>query len=233
MENKMIILDKIKLQQKLNVNFACCYSEDRRLSLLCENGVYIFELCCDSENRNTSFAFVKSFITVPQYRPFRDNNEGYAVSDNVGIDINNFIDLLSQYDIYESIMDVNISQNLKGAAPVQVVPVCTKWSPQGMDKGQFCLLGVLTNTGVLEIIARRLYVADMEEYYSACNITEYCVNTFRKDFKNVSRQPAGEQLAELERRVDRVRVTGIVNVFDLHFKKIVFVSIYLGTYFQN
>lgn len=208
MQTKLVTLDKIKLQHKLNCNFACCYSEDHRLSLISENGVYIFELGCDSENRTPAFSFIKSFFGAPQYRVSTENIGAFAVSDNVGININTFIDSLSQYDIYECIMDVNISQNLKGATSAQVVPVFTQWSPKGLDKGQFCLLAVLSNTGVLEILARKLYVSDMNEYYSACNITEYCVNTFRKDFKDVSRWPADEQLAELQRRVKKVRVTG-------------------------
>lgn len=210
MQSKLVIVDKIKLQHKLNCNFACSYSEDQRLSLISENGVYVFELGCDSENRTSAFSFIKSFFGTPQYRVNTENVGAFAVTDNVGININNFIDSLSQYDIYECIMDVNISQNLKGATSVQVVPIATQWSPKGLDKGQFCLLAVLSNTGVLEILARKLSVSDINEYYSACNITEYCVNTFRRDVKDVSKLPADEQLVELKNRVKKVRVTGIL-----------------------
>lgn len=203
-------LDKIKLHRKVSCSYACCYSEDQQLGLLCEEGVYIFELGCDSENRSHTFSFIKSFLATPQYS-VNQNSGAYTISENVGININNFIDALNQYDVYESIMDVNVSQNLNGAKPIHVMPVSIQWSPKGLDKGQFCLLAVLSNTGILELVARRLYVGDLNEYYSACNITEYCVNTYRKEFKDVNRWPPDEQLAELKRRVHKIKITGRYN----------------------
>lgn len=216
MRNKLVTLEKIKLQQKLFASFSCSYSDDQRLSLIAEHGVYIFELSRDSENRMSAFCFTKSFFPLSQYRA-SDEIKPFAISDNVGIDINNFIDSLDQYDVYEAIMDVHLSQNLNSATPAGVAVIGTQWSPKGLDKGQFCLLGVLSNTGVLEIVARRLHVGDITEYYSACNISEYCVHAFTTDFRDFSKQSPNEQLAELKRRIAKVRITGDLN-FERKFR---------------
>lgn len=201
--NKLITLDKIKLQQKLSTSFAAGTSGDGRFSLVSDNGVYIFELNCNSENWLPIFSMKKGFFAVS----CSAENSAYVISDNVGIDINNFIDALNQYDIYESILDVNISQNLKEAAYVQIQPISAQWSAAGLDERHFCLLGVLTNMGVLEIVARKPGLCDADEYYSACNLTGYCVNALGKDWKSYSRRTPDEQLNELKSRVDKVRVT--------------------------
>lgn len=198
MPNKLITLDNIKLYQKLQATFACSYSDDQRLSILSENGVYIFQLGCDTENRTIAFAFLKSFYAVPIC---------YAISDNVDLDINDFIDSLDHYELYEGLLDGTVSQNLRGTSGVQVVPVSAQWSPKGVDGGQFCLLGVLTNTGVLELVGRRLDACGVNEYYCVCNVSECCVNLLRREFKDVGRR-SSEQFAELKARVEKVRVTG-------------------------
>lgn len=209
-QNRLVTLDKIKLQQKLNTNFACSYSDDQRLAVLSENGVYVLQLGCDSENRLQSFSFKKSFYTIPQYQQ-NLNNTAYSISENVAVDINEFIDLLNQHDVHESILNVNISQQLEGASSLHVVPVSVQWSPKGVDKGRFSLFSVLTNTGVLEVIGREIGPCDINEYYPICNITDCAVNLFKRDFRNVERRSPEEQLAELKLRVDKVNITGKLN----------------------
>lgn len=203
---KLVILDKIKLNQKLNTNFACFYSEDQRVSILSETGVYIFQLGCDSENRTPSFSFIKSFYSLPQYS---EGEKVYTINERVGININNFIGSLDQYQLYEALLDVNISQNVGEAKPAQTVPISAQWSPKGIDDGQFCLLGVLTNLGVLELVGRKVNAWGANEYYCVCNLSEYCLNLFKGSFKSASVLKAcDEQLAELKVRVDKVRITG-------------------------
>lgn len=165
MSVELKLLDLFKLFNHSNRNFACSLSEDNRLFIITNTGVYVVFFNGEVAYPIDTFACKKHLISVTKYAP----------CDNVDINLNNFIKECDRKDLYETVMSTEYTANLKHAKPVDPLPITAKWSPQGFIGQTECLLGVLTNLHSLEIYGRQINVNEIFEFSLLINITEKAI----------------------------------------------------------
>lgn len=191
------VLDKVKLSNTPQGAFACHYSDDRRISLLCDKGFYILELHGNTENWLPIFSFIKTFCML----------QDYSINANVGIDINDFIEELPQFEVYEAVLNRCLSENLKNCAPTPAQPISALWSPS-INNDTGCILAVLNNSGVVQVFWKNIVSYGQDEY-RMLNVTHCIINHFQQhNWKNL-KLVTEKKFLELKRRVSRVAATAI------------------------
>lgn len=204
---KLKILDKISLQCRTQVTFACSSSSDRRTSLLCDTGIYVLELQGNPEDWQPIFLFYKTFCTLLNY----------AISAHIGIDLSTFIEDLPQFQMYETILNLCLSENLKLSTPTQPEPIYAAWSPNKLNHHVGCLLGVLTNTGVIQIFIKSTNCYGQKQY-KALSVTDFVINHFKHNWNETEKSlveeksSVEEKLTELKHRISQVAASGNFNL---------------------
>lgn len=194
---QLTVIETIKLTHKVEINFVCDYSDDHKISILCSNGVYCFELCGYTTNWLASFSFRKLFCKL----------SNYSISQNVNIDINNFVSLLPQFAMYEAILDVRLSENLSKAHAVPLHPILALWSPV-LDT-ESSILCVLTNLGVVQIFEKETNSYGGEEYLNVSNISQKLIDKLQNTWKAPKPSNANANLNALKERVEQVSATSL------------------------
>lgn len=204
---EITILDKINLHYKTQATFACHSSNDRRISLICDAGIYVLELYGNTENWKPIFSFSKTFCTLLRY----------SISTFVEIDINSFIEELTQFKVYETVLNVCLSENLKQCTSTPTQPISAVWSPNKLNHYIGCVLAVLTNTGVVQVFSKSINCYGREEY-NVLNITECIINHFKPNWKQTARPSADQKLAQLKYRISQIAATGryFLNLYRCH-----------------
>nr|CAD7431179.1 unnamed protein product [Timema monikensis] len=85
----------------------------------------------------------RTWVSLPQFRP----------SENVGIQANDVMWELDQDEVYQMIMDVNLTPKLPTAKTHPCIVVQAAWSPGGVLRNNRCALGVLSNFGAVSLHA--------------------------------------------------------------------------------
>nr|CAD7446849.1 unnamed protein product [Timema bartmani] len=85
----------------------------------------------------------RTWVSLPQFRP----------SENVGIQANDVMWELDQDEVYQMIMDVNLTPKLPTAKTHPCIVVQAAWSPGGVLRNNRCALGVMSNFGAVSLHA--------------------------------------------------------------------------------
>nr|CAD7576454.1 unnamed protein product [Timema californicum] len=85
----------------------------------------------------------RTWVSLPQFRP----------SENVGVQANDVMWELDQDEVYQMIMDVNLTPKLPTAKTHPCIVVQAAWSPGGVLRNNRCALGVLSNFGAVSLHA--------------------------------------------------------------------------------
>lgn len=194
------LLDTVGLQNKLMTNNAinCSHSQDNRYSIVVEDGFYVLQLCGFMNNVLSTISFKKIFAEVPQY----------VISSNLEIDINSFINQLSQFDLYEAVLRLDLSENLNNSVPTKQTIIKTVWSPSGLIINGHCALATLTNTGAVHILVPTFNEVELEEYVCIANVSQRCVNHFKASWPKLDKANCNARLQELKRRAEEVTPSG-------------------------
>lgn len=192
---QLTVIETIKLSHKVETNFASDYSEDHKISILCSNGVYCFELCGYTSNWLASFSFKKLFCKLANY----------SISQNVNIDINNFVSYLPHFTMYEAVLDVRLSENLNKAHVVPVHPILALWSPV-LDI-ESSILCILSNLGVVQIFEKETNSYGGEEYINVINMSQKIIDRLQSTWKRPKSSDANANLSALKERVEQVSAT--------------------------
>lgn len=192
------LLDQVKLVNHLTRNFACDYSEDNRIFILTETGVYVLGLKCNFSSVFNNFSCSKKFFQVSNFIP----------AANVDLDINTFHKELDRKTLFESVMASEYSAPLRYIKPLDPSPLSAMWSPAGIIGKTDCLLGVLTNMHSLEIYFKYMDENEQINYKILTNITEEIISVQRNKWKDPTRFSISLKLEEFKNRVNSVCVTG-------------------------
>ncbi|XP_076272204.1 uncharacterized protein LOC143203805 isoform X1 [Rhynchophorus ferrugineus] len=187
-------LDFFKLSGRGYTNFACTLSDDDRVVILSEIGLYVVAIKPNLDNSFTELSCQKTFIPISKY----------SICDNVELDLNTFVHELPRESIYESIARIELSSNMNGTALVEPLALTAIWSNSGMVEGTDCLLGVLTQLYSLDIYMRYVNESEMTEYRIVLNITEEILKRKKSDFIYSNRFPVIQKYIEFKNRVDSV-----------------------------
>lgn len=191
------LLDQVKLANHLTRNFACEYSEDDRIFILTETGVYILGLKCNLSSTFPNFSCSKKFLQVSNFTP----------CGNVDLDINTFHKDLDRKALFESVMASEYSANLKHIKPLDPFPLSAEWSPSGIVNKTDSLLGVLTNMHSLEVYFKFINENEQINYQILTNITEEIIAVQKNKWRDTSRFSLNLKLEEFKNRVNSVSVT--------------------------
>ncbi|XP_074030275.1 uncharacterized protein isoform X2 [Leptinotarsa decemlineata] len=194
MDLELKLLDHLKLTHKLSRNFACGYSDDDRIFVVNDVGMYILSLNGSVTYEFPSFACKKKFFSLSDYAPCRD----------IDLNINSFHPYISIEELYKTFMNMERSGKLKHALPAEASPVCAEWSPQGLVGGTDCMLAVLTNLGSLEIYMKFLDENEITQYCVTINITQEIVNLEKVNWKDALKFSMRAKMEEFMKRVDSV-----------------------------
>ncbi|XP_031346109.1 uncharacterized protein LOC116172967 [Photinus pyralis] len=170
--SELKLLDTVPLQNKSAINIGIIPSDDSQYCILVEDGIYVFKLCGLMDNFLKTMSFMKWFIKPGDF----------ALSSHLGIDINSFITSLPQFDMYEAVLRLDLSEELKEALPLKQQPVQAKWSSLGLVSNNNCVLAAMSNTGALRVYAFTTNESEIEEFIEVCNVTEICVRYFSVKF---------------------------------------------------
>lgn len=198
MSIELRLLDYFKFSSRLSVNFACDYSEDDRIYVMGDTGIYIITLKGYLTNPFPSYCCKNDFLKVSDFIP----------SANIGMNINNFHKDLERNDLYETTMSVEYSADLNNTVSVEVSPLYAQWSPRGVVGKTDCLLAVLTNLYNLEIYVKYIDENEIVEYCMICNVTQEVIDEKKPQWKYSDRLPTSVKLNEMKRRVQNVSCTG-------------------------
>ncbi|KAJ8925213.1 hypothetical protein NQ315_001399 [Exocentrus adspersus] len=194
------LLDHFKFTSRISTSFACSYSEDDRIYIVSDTGVYVLALKVRLDNPFPTFSSKNDFFAVSNYVPGAD----------VDIDINSFHKDLSRFDLYTTAMSVELSSNLNNAAAVTASPADVQWSPRGIVGKTDCLLGVLSNFHSLELYVKYVNEDEITEYRLVTNLTKELVDLKKPQWKYANRLPPTLKLNELKKRVRAVSCTAFV-----------------------
>ncbi|XP_072386807.1 uncharacterized protein [Diabrotica undecimpunctata] len=205
------LLDRFKLSNHLGVNFACEYSDDNRFFIINDTTLYILSFNGSVTNELPNFKCRKYILVVSDFSPCRC----------IDIDINTFYFNLPKEDIYEIIMNIEYSSNLKNTKPLEPVPLCAKWSPKGLADDSGCFLGVLTNLYSLEVYMKYLNNLEEVKYCIISNITESIIVTEKVKWSDANRFANNIKLEEYKRRIGAVTPSAftwshLINVGDIN-----------------
>lgn len=189
-------LETLEFSNHLASGFACEHSEDGRILIITDCGIYILQLCMKPEIVTPTICFKKYYIPVDKY----------VFSTNLGIDPNNFARKLSRLEFYELSLSVDVSPKLFLFHEMESKLCMAKWSPAFLDASN-CLLGVLTDMGSLQIYARRFSYAICEDYISICNVSSHIINMSKMKWNNPKNLSPSGLLKELKERA-QMRPTG-------------------------
>lgn len=176
--------------------FACEHSEDGRIFIITDTGIYILQLCLKPENVTPSICFKKFYVPVDKY----------VFGLNLGIDPNHFAKDLNRLQFYELALSIDLSPKLFMYNEIEPKISMAKWSSSFLD-GPNCVLGVLTNLGSLQIYVRTLSYTLVENYISICNISAYIINLYKMTWANSRYLVSSEIFTELKERA-QVKPTG-------------------------
>ncbi|KAJ8929896.1 hypothetical protein NQ314_017361 [Rhamnusium bicolor] len=191
------LLDHFKLTNRLSINFACSYSEDDRLFIISDSGIYIITLKGYITCPFPDFSCKKDFLQVSNFTP----------SANVDLDINSFHRDLDRNALYETVLSTEYSGNLNNTTPIEAIPLCAEWSPKGIVGTAECMLAILTNLYSLEIYVRYLDENDLVEYLLISNISQEIINIQKSQWKYADRFATHLKLTEMKTRVNTVTAT--------------------------
>lgn len=192
------VLDIIKLTNRLNTNFVCEYSEDDRIFILSDSGVYIITLKPIITSVFPTFCGSKHYFQI----------SNYEVSSNVDIDINNLYPELCKDDLYESVLRTELSANLNHTSNADFYPVSAQWSPRGIEGKSDCLLAVLTNVFSLEIYVKLIDESELIDYVVIANLTKEIIEYHKPKWKASDKLPIKSKFKEFKRRIESVSPTG-------------------------
>lgn len=193
------LLDHFKLSSRLSVNFACEYSEDDRIFIMGDTGIYIITLKGYLTNPFPSYCCKSDFLKVSDFIPCA----------NIGMNINSFHKDLDQNDLYETTMSVEYSADLNSTMSVEPSPLCAQWSPRGIVGKTNCLLAVLSNLYNLEVYVKYIDENEIVEYCMVCSVTQEIIDERKLQWKYSDRLPPSIKLNEMKRRVQSISCTGI------------------------
>ncbi|XP_028143365.2 uncharacterized protein LOC114337138 isoform X1 [Diabrotica virgifera virgifera] len=188
------LLDRFKLSNHVGVNFACEYSDDNRFFIINDVALYVLSFNGSVTNELPNFLSRKYTLIVSDFSPCLC----------VDIDINSFYFNLPKEDIYEIVMKVELSSNLKNTKPLDPVPLCAKWSPKGLADNSECFLGVLTNLYSLEIYMKYLNHLEEVKYCMISNITQSTIANEKVKWSDANRFANNIKLEEYKRRISAV-----------------------------
>ncbi|KAK4877725.1 hypothetical protein RN001_010231 [Aquatica leii] len=191
--SELKLLTEVALQSKTYTNHGIISSEDFQYCIIVEDGFYILQLCGFMDNFIKTMSFTKQFIKVNKY----------AISSNLGVNINSFITSLPKNELYEAVLRVDLSEELNDASVVKQQAILAKWSPLGLVDNNNCVLGVLSHTGSVSLFVDTLNEVEYENFIEVTNVSEICVDyvkskMFGDDFDSLP----SNNFAELKRRVD-------------------------------
>ncbi|KAL1492181.1 hypothetical protein ABEB36_012666 [Hypothenemus hampei] len=188
------LLDSVTLTGRLNTNFACSCSQDNRILIISETGVYLMRQVPDLNSSDSHYSHEKYFLQPSDY----------AVCSHVDININSFIYDLPKDVFYESVLSVMLSQNLTTATPITPSILSAQWSDAGMVDGVWSMLGVLTNLCSLEIYIQTYSESNLQEYKIVLNLTKEILEKRRKEFVYSTKMPTLQKMRELKKRVEYI-----------------------------
>ncbi|XP_018570513.1 uncharacterized protein LOC108910411 [Anoplophora glabripennis] len=197
MSVELRLIDHIRFSSKLSVNFACEYSEDDRILIIGDIGIYIIALKGCMSNPFPSYYCKNYFLEISDFTP----------SANIGIDINSFHKDLERNDLYEATMSMEYSADLKSTTPVDPSPLCAQWSPRGIVGKTDCLLAVLSNFYNLEIYVKFIDENEVTEYCMICGVTQEVIDEKKTEWKYSDRLPPTVKYNEMKRRVQNISCT--------------------------
>lgn len=189
------LLDSFKLTGHLETNFACALSEDERIFVICDIGIYIIRQTLNLSSTWPSYSCQKYFL-----KP-----SNYAVGDNVDIDVNSFVHQLPKDILNESVLCAGLTPNLNCATPIIPSVLTAEWSTANLiSENVGCLLGLVTNLGSMEVYMRTVSESNQTEYRMAVNLTQEIVNRRKEDFVYSTKLPAAQKMRELKKRVEYI-----------------------------
>lgn len=191
------LLDSFKLTGNLVTNFACARSDDDRVFIIAQTGLYIIT---QTPNLNSVFADYGCHKFFLKPSPF-------AVCDNVDIDINSFAHELPKDVIFESAAYAELTQHLKAATPAPPSVLYAQWSDANMVDNLYNMLGVLTNLHSLEIYIKSINESNAIEYKMVLNLTKEILERRKGDFIYSAKLPPLQKIRELKKRVEYIAPT--------------------------
>lgn len=196
--DELKILDKIDLNLRIETLSCCDYTKDNKLSIVCSGGVYILEL----------MGYTNNWLPHMSFKKFLCDVSPYCIASNVGLDINNFIDDLPRLNLYETVLDVRISENLQNSSPVPHRLIQVKWSPSFGNN--FNMLAVIDNFGVVYLIEKHISDYMVEGYKVTCNVTEKLIEQFTSKWTHIKNFEPEKCLEILRNRIQHVTATACI-----------------------
>lgn len=208
MNLELRLIDQLNLTNNLTINFACGYSEDDRIFILTDVGVYVLALKCSLVSSFSSFSHSKSFFPLTNYIP----------ADHIDLDLNSFHKDLDRKHLYETVLVSEYSANLNNTKPLDIFPICAEWSPSKIVGKTSCLLAVLSSLHNLEIYAKILDQNELEQYVCISNVTREITEQAKAGWKNSLRFSIPMKLDEFKHRLDQTLPSGRLLHFYYYFK---------------
>lgn len=198
MSVQLKLLDHFKLKNQLGINFACSYSEDDRFFIINDLGIYILAFTGALLNELPRFLSTKHFINLSNFTP----------CGNIKLDLNSFHHELPKEEVYDLVMKVEYSANLKHTKPIAPAAIYAEWSPKGLANKNDCFLAALTNMYSLEVYMK--YLNDIEEvqYVAVANVTSAIIECEKSNWKDNFRLGILMKLEEYKKRIDCVTPSG-------------------------
>ena len=191
-------LDHFKLIYRLTSNFACDYSEDDRLFIISDKGIYIITLKGYITCPFPTFSCKKDFFKISNYSPSTDLETKFVHS---GWDGNT---------CYETILRSECLTNVNRTTfIIDASPICAQWSPRGIVGTTECVLAVLTSFCNLEIYVKYLDENEIIQYFLISNVCQEIINTEKTRWTYADKFPTELKRREMKKRAESVTPTGI------------------------
>lgn len=198
------LIDTVTMLSKLTVTCNSIHASEDKYAVIVEDGLYVLQLSGLPENVLPIMAFKKLFIEAPQY----------SISSKLGVRTNSFLIDLNQFDLYELILRMELSEELPQTPVNRQEIVKVEWSPRGLIGNQNNALAFLTNMGGLHLYVHTINEVEIEEYKSIENVSERIVLYFAQEsgWENIEKQSPSIQLDELRKRAVHVTPTCKLNL---------------------
>lgn len=192
------LLDTLLFRDKILKNGALECSEDGRYCITSEKGIYLLHFCPDMGSLFPRINLTRSYIVLDKF----------LVSDSVGIELNNFMQRLPRFKLYEAMLRQEVCGNMIPANPIEQRPIYAKWSPAGVVTNVHSMIAVLTNTGSLCLYVRSISPEAVEQFHCVANVSLQHIEIMKENWSKTLNINVVANLNEFIRRVEMCTPTG-------------------------